>query len=279
MNEDERGARTPLKRRRGLRAPKRGTMGRLRSILGMLLARDTAVITNAIAFNFLLCLFPLLLVLVAVAQQLPAGRRLIPGLLLVLEEVIPFDTPSMAAAVARLRKLARGLEALSLVLIVWGSSGIFIPVEMALNRVWGGRARPFVRSRVLAFVMTVAGGLMAFASVGLTVAARAYRAEWPLVAESVAKASALLLTYLLFFLIYRVVPDPGVGSKAAGKAALWAGTAWEAVKYLFVANLARTNLQAVYGPLAFAVALILWAYVSSLVLVFGALMVPARGRS
>jgi uncharacterized BrkB/YihY/UPF0761 family membrane protein len=39
-------------------------------------------------------------------------------------------------------------------------------------------------------------------------------------------------------------------------------------------NLARSNLQAVYGPLAFAVSLVLWAYVSSLVLVFGALMVP-----
>ena len=36
----------------------------------------------------------------------------------------------------------------------------------------------------------------------------------------------------------------------------------------------RANLPAVYGPLAFAVSLVLWAYVSSLVLVFGALMSP-----
>ena len=49
------------------------------------------------------------------------------------------------------------------------------------------------------------------------------------------------------------------------RAALLAGTAWEAAKYLFVINLARTNLQALYGPLAFAVSLVLWAYVSSLV--------------
>ena len=39
------------------------------------------------------------------------------------------------------------------------------------------------------------------------------------------------------------------------------------------------NLQAFYGPLTFSVSLILWAYVSSLVLVFGALMVPARGKT
>jgi membrane protein/epoxyqueuosine reductase len=52
------------------------------------------------------------------------------------------------------------------------------------------------------------------------------------------------------------------------------GTCWEAAKYLFVINLTRANLPAVYGPLAFAVSLVLWAYVSSLVLVFGALMSP-----
>ena len=35
------------------------------------------------------------------------------------------------------------------------------------------------------------------------------------------------------------------------------------------------HLSTFYGPLAFAVALVLWAYVSSLVLVFGAGMAAA----
>ena len=79
---------------------------------------------------------------------------------------------------------------------------------------------------------------------------------------------------LLFFLIYRLIPDAPVGSRVALKAALWAGVAWEGAKYVFVIQLGRMNLQAFYGPLAFAVSLVLWAYVSSLVLVFGALMSP-----
>jgi uncharacterized BrkB/YihY/UPF0761 family membrane protein len=65
-----------------------------------------------------------------------------------------------------------------------------------------------------------------------------------------------------------------VGTATATRAALWAGTLWEAAKYLFVINLTRANLPAVYGPLAFAVSLVLWAQVSSLVLVVGALMSP-----
>ena len=120
---------------------------------------------------------------------------------------------------------------------------------------------------------------LVFVSVALTSLARSYNREWPTLATYGAKAIAFLLTCFVFFLIYRVIPDPPVGTGVAGRAALWAGTGWEAAKYLFVINLTRANLPAVYGPLAFAVSLVLWAYVSSLVLVFGALMSPRAGPS
>ena len=84
------------------------------------------------------------------------------------------------------------------------------------------------------------------------------------------------MTYVLFFIIYRFVPAAPVGTAVAGRAALWGGTGWEIAKYLFLIQLARMNLQAFYGPLAFSVSLVLWAYVSSLALVFGALMSPTE---
>lgn len=250
---------------------------RLVAAVGTLLSRDIAVLTNAIAFNFLLCLFPLIAVLAAVSQRLAGGGRAGTALLVLVQELIPFGHDHMAESLRSLTRVGRGLEAFSLLLIVWGSSGIFMPVEMALNRAWGGHPhRDFWKSRSLAFLMTLTGGLLGLLSVGLTVTARSYSREWPRLAGLGVKASALLLTCLLFFAIYRFIPQAVIGWRVALQAALWAGFAWEAVKYAFVINLARTNLQTVYGPLAFSVSLVLWAYVSSLVLVFGALMVPVR---
>jgi len=249
------------------------------SAIGTLISRDIAVLTNAIAFNFLLCLFPLLLVLAGFSQRYQ-GSRAGAALLLLLQELIPFDQEAIAASLKSLTRIARGLEAFSLLLIVWGSSGIFMPVEMALNRAWGGRSeRHFLLSRGLAFLMTVAGGCLAFVSVGLTVTARHYGKAWPLLVGFSAKASAFLLTYCLFFLIYALIPSKSVGTRVALRAALWGGLTWELVKYGFVAKLGQMNLQAFYGPLAFSVALLLWAYVSSLALVFGALMAPVGARS
>jgi membrane protein len=247
----------------------------------MLLSREIMVLTNAIAFNFLLCLFPLLLVVSALSEQLPPGRRAVGALLALLQELIPFGRETMAESVRSLSRLSRGVEIASLLLIVWGSSGIFMPVEMVLNKAWGGGRmhREFWKSRLLAFLMTMAGGLLALVSVALTITARSYTKEWPILAGLGVKASALSLTCVLFFLIYRVIPDPPVGTRVAVKAALWAGFAWEAAKYGFVFQLGRMNIQAYYGPLAFAVSLVLWAFVSSLVLVFGALMAPVAEPS
>jgi membrane protein/epoxyqueuosine reductase len=251
---------------------------RLWAALTTLLSRDIMVLTNAIAFNFLLCLFPLLLVVTGFSQRYQDSRAG-AALLLILQELIPFGHDAIATSLKSLTKMARGLEIVSLLLIVWGSSGIFMPVEMALNRAWGGRAeRHFALSRLLAFLMTVAGGALVFVSLAITVFARTYGHAWPLIAADAAKASAFLLTYCLFFLVYRLIPSKPVGTRVALRAAAWGGVSWELVKYAFVAKLGQMNLQAFYGPLAFSVALLLWAYVSSLVLVFGALM-TVRGSA
>ncbi len=253
---------------------------RMRLALGLLLSREVMVLTNAIAFNFLLCLFPLLLVLLAAAQRLAPAGVAASALRALLVELIPFGDETLAVSLRVMTRLARGLELLSLALIVWGSSGIFMPVEMALDRVWGGgrQARVFWRSRLLALLLTVTLGALALVSVALTVAARGFGREWPLTTAFAVKAAALLLTWSLFLVVYRLAPSARVELRMAAAAAAWAAALWEASKYVFVWNLGRMQLATLYGPLAFAVSLVLWAYVSSLVLVFGAAMTPASAR-
>jgi membrane protein len=255
---------------------------RLRRAAGLLLSREVAVLTNAIAFNFLLCLFPLLLVLAAAAQRLSPVGGVSTALRLLVAELIPFGGETIGASLRQLTRLGKGLEVLSLALVVWGSSGIFIPVEMALMRAWGGKeARSFWKSRLIAFALTLAGGVLALLSVALTLVVRGFRRDFSLLAAYGVKAAAFGLSWALFLLVYRLASDVRLDLRVAARAALWAAVAWEATKYFFVWNLGRMQLATLYGPLTFAVSLVLWAYVSSLVLVFGAAMVPPlspRGR-
>jgi YihY family inner membrane protein len=251
-----------------------------------LLSREVTVLNNAIAFNFLLCLFPLLLVLVAAAQRLAPGSGGAAALRQLLGELIPVGGETFGTSLRQMTRVAPGFQLFSLALIVWGSSGIFIPVERVLNRVWGARAeRSFWKSRLLAFLLTAACAALALLSLSLTVYGRSLgssvsafgqelAAPVALVASWGAKAAAFGLGWALFALVYRLAPSARIEFGVAARAALWAALAWEASKYAFVWNLGRMQLSTLYGPLAFAVSLVLWAYVSSLVLVFGAGMAP-----
>jgi YihY family inner membrane protein len=263
---------------------------RLKRTGSLLLSREVTVLNNAIAFNFLLCLFPLLLVLVAAAQRLAPGGATATAVRVLLSELIPVGPETLASSLQQMTKLAPGFEVLSLALVVWGSSGIFIPVERVLNIVWGARAeRSFWKSRLLAFLLTLAGAALALASVALTLFGRSLVRVSPadpqlalplaLLGGWAARAAAPLFSWTLFTLVYRIAPSAGIPFSVAWRAGLWAALAWEVSKYAFVWNLGRMQLQTFYGPLAFAVALVLWAYVSSVVLVFGAGMAsraPAR---
>jgi YihY family inner membrane protein len=273
-------------RRRRSAAPGPGLALRLERTVRLLLSREVTVLNNAIAFNVLLCLFPLLLVLVAAAQRLAPGGASGTALRLLLAELIPVPAETLASSLRQMTRLAPGLELVSLGLIVWGSSGVFMPIERVLNLVWGARSeRSFWKSRLLAFLLTAAGAWLALVSVALTLygrslprlaaADRTLAVPLALVASWAAKPAALALSWALFTLAYRVAPSARVGFGLAARAGLWAACAWELSKYAFVWNLGRMQLSTLYGPLAFAVALVLWAYVSSLVLVFGAGM--ARG--
>jgi membrane protein len=264
---------------------------RLKRTAGLLVSREVTVLNNAIAFNVLLCLFPLLLVVVAASQRLAPGSATSVALRLVLSELVPVAPEALASALRQMTRLAPGFQALSLALVVWGSSGTFIPVERVLNIVWGATAqRHFWKSRVLAFLLTLAGTGLALGSVALTLfgrslkhmAAAGWQLEGPLtlLAGWAAKVAALGFGWAFFTLVYRIAPSARVDFSLAWRAGLWAACAWELSKYVFVWNLQRLELATLYGPLALAVALVLWAYVSSMVLVFGAGMAAApAGRT
>jgi YihY family inner membrane protein len=263
-----------------------GLVERLKRTVALLLSREVTVLNNAIAFNFLLCLFPLLLVVVAAAERLAPGSGGANALRQLLAELIPVGGDAFTSSLRHMSKLAPGFELLSLGLIVWGSSGIFIPVERVLNIVFGARAeRSFWQSRLLAFLLTAAAAGLALLSLGFTVFGRGLARANPFdqqlaaplagLASWAAKLAAVGFGWMLFALVYRVAPSARVETGVAARGALWAALAWEASKYVFVFQLGRMHLATYYGPLAFAVALVLWAYVSSLVLVFGAGMAAA----
>src|SRR5260370_38899059 len=75
---------------------------------------------------------------------------------------------------------------------------------------------------------------------------------------------------LLFFLVYWRLPyrkGPAAGVLAT---AIVIGLLWEVAKYLYVRALPWLDFQAVYGPFYISVGLMVWAFLSGLLLLAGA---------
>jgi uncharacterized BrkB/YihY/UPF0761 family membrane protein len=84
------------------------------------------------------------------------------------------------------------------------------------------------------------------------------------------KFCAVIASILLFFLIYWILPYRKVPARSVLPTAIVIGVLWEVAKYLYIRALPWLDFQAVYGPFYISVGLMMWAFLSGLLLLAGA---------
>jgi len=84
------------------------------------------------------------------------------------------------------------------------------------------------------------------------------------------KASAIVATICIYFLIYWVLPHGKVPARAVLPAAVITGLLSEAAKYIYILVLPWLNFQQVYGPFSVSVTLIFWSFWNGMLLLGGA---------
>ena len=158
----------------------------------------------------------------------------------------------------------------SLVMLLITSTGIFLPLEVALNRVWGFRNnRSYLGNQLIALGLAFACGSLALLSVALTagnVAVVKSALHVQLVGFLTMKTFAILASITVFFLIYWLLPNGKVPARGVLPAAVLMGVLSEALKYAYIYALPWLNFGEVYGPFAISVSLMFWAFLSGMLL-------------
>ena len=240
-----------------------------------------------LTYYSLMSLFPALLFGIALLGVF-GQQGLITDLTAFLRSVgAPRQTVDSVAAALRGAQSSRGTAigalAVGFATSLYGASGAFGAVGRALNDVWRvEEGRGFVRHKlhdmgwtlaVLALVMVTCvliflGGSLSefvFSRIGLgdTTAAVWRYARWPL---------ALLSMITIYAIVYFAAPNVEIRSfRWITPGAAFGVLAWLAasvVFFLYVANF--DSYQATYGAFAAAVILLVWLWLTNLVLLFGA---------
>lgn len=181
-----------------------------------------------------------------------------------------------------------GVQALSLIMILISCTGIFLPLEVALNQAWGvTKSRNYLFNQTIAFglallMLGLAVGSM-FVNAGVDVVLRATLVHpgsnwffksldfsygalsyvWLALSTGVA-------SILFFFAVYYILPNRKVPWRPVFRTSIITGLVWLISRFLFVAALPHLDLDLLYGPFYISVGLLFWAYVSGLILFAGA---------
>jgi membrane protein len=235
----------------------------------------------SVAANTILSLFPFIVLLLTLSRNVFHSRSMEQVVGDMMKNLLPVGQEFVMRNMQLLTHPHKNTQIFSVVMLLITSTGVFLPLEVALNRVWGVRQnRSYLHNQAVSLGLAFAVGVLAMASVASTASQKTIL-SWVFVGHTdnivfhfvsygFLRLCAGLASILLFFLIYWVLPYRKVPARAVLPTAIVIGLLWQLAKILYIKALPWLDFQSVYGPFYISVGLMMWAFLSGLLLLAGA---------
>jgi YihY family inner membrane protein len=264
------------------------------ALVNYLLDSEVHTYSFSVAANAIISFIPFIVLLYTISRSV-FHSTMMEG---VIGDMVHYFMPSnqdFVAANLAATASRHGVQFFSLVMILVACTGIFLPLEVALNQAWGvAKSRNYLFNQAVAFGLAL---LMLGLGMGSILLNAGLRVLLTLVFVHTTNIkfidSVLHLTYqgisfillaattgvasiLFFFSIYWLLPNRKVPWRPVLRTSIYTGVIWLAAKYVFMAVLPHMDLKSLYGQFYVSVGLLFWAYVSGLILFAGAQFSVAR---
>lgn len=244
------------------------------------LAPESQLIASSIGYFTLFSLFPLALLVVAVASNwldpILAETRIVEK----MEFIVPGLETMLGENLQNLVRARAPITGVAAIMLLWSASNVFNVITRAMDRIWGAdinHRRSIWRHRTLAVVMVlIITTLLLVASTIegtiLTIINSLLPVGLSRIGPFTTRFWAVSINVVLFTLLYYFIPHVKVGWREVLPGAIMAGILWQIAKQIFLyfvtIYLSRSNL--IYGSVGTIIAFLTWTYFSSLILLFGA---------
>jgi membrane protein len=241
----------------------------------------------SVAAQVILSLFPFIVLLLTLSDKVFHSAKMFD----VVGEMMSNFLPNNQEFVMRnMRVLAYShtqTRIFSVVMLLVTTTGVFLPLEVALNSVWGvTKNRSYLHNQMVSILLAIGVGVLAIASVALTAAQRTVlgwvffghtdNVVFTFVGHAFLQVCALLASIGLFFLIYWGLPNRKIPVRSVVPTAIVMGVLWTLAKYLYILVLPHLDFHSVYGAFDVSVSLMMWAFLSGLLLLAGAYVSATR---
>ena len=234
----------------------------------------------SVAANSILAFFPFVVLLMTLIRRVFHSRVMYDVVLQLLRDYLPTGQDFVIRNLNSMVNSRQRVQVVSLIILLVTSSGVFLPLEVALNRIWRfENNRSYLGNQLISLGLAFACGVLALLSIALTAGPVSFMefllhgngsGAVRLVGFLMMKVFAIAASIAIFFLIYWLLPNGKVPARAVLPAAIIMGLLSEALKYAYIMALPWLNFQEVYGPFALSVSMMFWAFLSGLLLLAGA---------
>ncbi|MCM3717825.1 YihY/virulence factor BrkB family protein [Fictibacillus phosphorivorans] len=233
------------------------------------------------AYYFLMSVFPFLLVIYSLMTYLPLNEGNI------LELIQPYAPDATYALIEKtlsytVRRQEGNLLSLSLVVTLWLSSMGLQCMKRILNDAYEVRNNENVVKQLFESLMLTIGFMIAVLfSVIVPVFEKVLRVylddifsivELQRVWIVVQWGIGTIFLLVFFLVLYSFAPSIKLGFRKAVPGAFFATICWQLVSMGFASYVSGSNYSALYGQVASLVVLMLWFYLSAMIIIVGGLL-------
>jgi membrane protein len=250
------------------------------STVKYLMRTEVHTFALSVAANAILSFFPFVMLLMMLIRRVFHWQVMFDVVVELLKDSLPAGQDFVIRNLTAMVNARHRVQVLSLVILLVTSSGVFLPLEVALNRIWRlPNNRSYLGNQLISLGLAFACGVLALLSIAMTagnvallqILLRGHATGLvQLVGFVIMKVCAIGASIAIFFLIYWLLPNGKVRARAVLPAAVVMGLLSEGLKYAYILALPWLNFQEVYGPFALSVTLMFWAFLSGLLLLAGA---------
>ncbi len=251
-----------------------------------LLAIDVIQMSAALSFYAALSLAPLVIISLGAAGLLVERDVLQAHLVDKVDRLIGSEGGGLVRTLAH-EEARTGAGVLATVfgsvMLVFGASYVFVQLQEGLNAIWGVEAPsrraglwPFLRHRLVSLAMVVSLGFLLLVSlvmsavVALLTDRLGLTGGQSLAATTVHLMGSVVVSALLFALVFKVLPDTHVSWREAAGGAVLTAILFHIGQWVIGQYLGRASVGSAYGAAGALVVLLVWVYYSSLIVFAGA---------
>lgn len=268
--------------------PRPSLWGRAKRIAGILFRAVDFLMSNevytwasAIAFNSLITFFPVIILIHALLRN-TGQPELSEHVLFVVRDYLPLSQDFITGTLRSASLKLGHVTWVSSLIVLVSAVGIFVPVEIALNRIWNvERGRHWSVSLGIAYGLTFSLSMIFVVPVVVSWAFGALirlllffldpgSGVFLLLETAFLRVMAVPVTILVFAICYWVLPARKMSAREVLPAAIFTGVAWELGRYVYRAAVPFLDMKQYYGAFFVSVTLVTFALFSAMLMLFGA---------